>query len=199
MENVIYESVTIDSIEDIDGESLLIKGMANAYLSKDDKEVVVDDWNTTFTPMSFKIDNYINNPVILAQHDTHTPIGRAVKVEKREDGLYIEAIVFKNSDPVTFSNLRNKVITTFSVGVEIKQDYWSDVLDAWVIVDAELVEISVVTLPSNNQSFIEEVSLCNLGVCNVIRGKGKTTSTRASRKHDLMIVTNLLKNILNKK
>ena len=195
-DNIIYDSVVIDTIEDVEGDALLIKGMANAYLSKG-KEVVIDDWGTTFTPMSFDIVEYVNNPVILFQHDMSIPVGTATKVEKREEGLYIEAMIYKNSDETTYYNIRNKVIRMFSVGVHIQEEYWSDVLDAWVIVKANLVEISVVPFPSNTQSHIEEVSLCDSGVCTVIRGKAKTPTTRSSKQHDLNLITNMVRKILN--
>lgn len=196
MENMIYESVSIDTVEDVEGDALLIKGMANAYLSKDREEVVIDDWGTTFSPMSFNISGYVNNPVILSDHDISLPVGTATKVEKRDVGLYIEAMVYKHSDPTTYYNLRNKVVRMFSVGVHIQEEYWSDVLDAWVIVKAELVEVSVVSLPSNTQSHIEEVALCDSGVCTVVRGKQKPTNTRNSKKHDLALITNLVRKVL---
>lgn len=196
MENIIYESVTIDTIEEVDGDALLIKGMANAYLSKEKEEVVVDDWGTTFSPMSFGLDTYINNPVVLSNHNTHLPVGTATKVEKREDGLYIEAMVYKHSDETTYYNVRNKVVRMFSVGVHIQEEYWSDILEAWVVVKADLVEISIVSLPSNTQSHIEEVSLCDAGVCTVVRGR-KAPTTRNSKKHDLLLITNMVRKILN--
>ena len=124
MNDLIYESINIDVIEDVEGDALLIKGVANAYLSKEDKEVVIDDWGTAFNPMAFSIETYANNPVILAHHVMSNPIGTATKVEKREDGLYIEAMVYKHSDPTTYYNLRNKVIRMFSVGVHIQEEYW---------------------------------------------------------------------------
>lgn len=190
-----YETIQIDSVEDVDGESLLIKGYANAY-KKEDK-VVIDDYNTTFQPSAFKLDNYKKNPVLLANHDINLPVGRVTLVEKRDDGLYIEAVVFKKSDPTTYYNIRNKVVTAFSVGAYILEDYWSEILDAWVVVSAELVEISVLALPSNTESLIEEVSLCSLGVCSVVRGKKKPT-TRTTSKLDQAMVDKMVKKLISK-
>ena len=59
------------------------------------------------------------------------------------------------------------------------------------------MEVSVVSLPSNTQSHIEEVSLCDLGVCTVVRGKNKPVNTRSSKKHDLLIIKNMINKIRN--
>jgi HK97 family phage prohead protease len=192
----VYETVKIDSVEEVDGKSLIIKGYANRYAL--DGEVVIDDYGTSFMPTSFNISNYKKNPILLVDHDVTKPVGRVTLVEKRKDGLYIEAEVYKNSDRTTYHNICNKVISAFSVGAYIKEDYWSDLLEAWVIVSAELVEISVVALPSNNESFIEEVSLCSLGVCSVVRGKSKPTTISTS-KLDKAMIEKMVHKILNKK
>jgi len=140
----VYETITISSIEDVNGDSLVIKGYANKY--KVDGEVIIDDYDSVFAPTSFLIDNYKKNPVLLVNHDITVPVGRVTLLEKRTDGLYIEAVVYKDSDPTTFNNIRNKVITAISIGAYIKEDYWSELLGAWVVVSAELIEISVLAL-----------------------------------------------------
>ena len=188
----VYETITISSIEDVNGDSLVIKGYANKY--KVDGEVIIDDYDSVFAPTSFLIDNYKKNPVLLVNHDITVPVGRVTLLEKRTDGLYIEAVVYKDSDPTTFNNIRNKVITAISIGAYIKEDYWSELLGAWVVVSAELIEISVLALPSNNESYIEEVSLCSLGACSVVRGKNKPTS-RAASKIDKAMVEKMVKRL----
>jgi HK97 family phage prohead protease len=192
---MVYEQIDIKTVEEPDGETLLIKGYANRYM-KDDGTIVVDDWGTTFEPLSFNLETFKNNPVLLNNHDNSKPIGRVTVIEKRETGLYIEALVFKGSDETAYFNIKNKVMTCFSVGVDIKKEHWSDLLSAYVIVSAELVEISVVAIPSNTASFIEEVSLCSFGVCSVIRGKRPPTK-RTTSKFDKIIITQMVKKILN--
>jgi len=192
---MVYEQIDIKTVEEPDGETLLIKGYANRYM-EEDGTIVVDDWGTTFDPLSFTLDTFKNNPVLLNGHDNSKPIGRVTTIEKRETGLHIEALVFKGSDETAYFNIKNKVITCFSVGVDIKEDYWSDLLSAYVIVSADLVEISVVAIPSNASSFIEEVSLCSLGVCSVVRGKQPPTK-RVTSKLDKIIITQMVKKILN--
>jgi len=192
----VYETVKIDSVEEVEGESLIIKGYANRYTINSD--VVIDDYNSTFMPTAFNIENYKKNPVLLADHNIEKPVGRVTLLEKREDGLYIEAVVYKHSDLTTYYNIKNKVITSFSVGAYVKEDYWSEVLDAWVIVSAELVEISVVALPSNTESSIEEVSLCSLGACSIVRSKRKP-STRKISELDKAIITKIVQKLVKQR
>ena len=191
----VYETVKIDTVQEVDGESLIIKGYANKYLV--DGKVVIDDFNSSFTPSSFNVDSYTNNPVLLSDHDMSKPVGRVTLIEKRTDGLYIEAVVYKHSDETTYYNIKNKVVTSFSVGAYIKEDYWSELLDAWVVVSAELVEVSVVALPSNNESFIEEVSLCSMGACSVVRGR-KAPEAREYSTLDKEMVTRMVRKLTQK-
>lgn len=192
----IYESVAISSVDSIEGDTLKIKGYANRYSV--DGSPVIDDFQTTFKPTSFQIDNYKKNPVLLFNHDMSMPVGRVTLLEIRSDGLYIEAIVYKESDPTTYHNIRNKVITSFSIGAYATEQYWSDLLDADVITKAELVEISVVPLPSNIESTVEEVSLCSLGVCSVVRSTGKRPTNNETSVVDKALIKQMVKKLTGK-
>ena len=57
--------------------------------------------------------DYRNNPIILKQHNTNNPIGRATSMMIDEKGLLIEAVIFEEE---TARMIDKEVLKTFSIG-----------------------------------------------------------------------------------
>lgn len=93
------------------------------------------------------LENFKANPIILFNHDYGAPIGRVVRMEVDEKGLYVEAIISKAAKQ--FELIKDGVLTTFSVGFLIKDADYNKSTGGYVIKDAELLETSVVTVPCN--------------------------------------------------
>ena len=80
------------------------------------------------------LDNFSNNPIILFNHDYNRPIGRATKVTSVDGGLHLEARISNAAKDVA-ELVKDGVLGAFSVGFRVK--------------DAELFEVSVVSVPCN--------------------------------------------------
>ena len=142
---------------------LLIEGFANKN--------VVDRGNERIDPKAWQLENFMKNPVILFNHGLDpvfggTPIGKAIAVEPRDDGLFIKVRMSNSKSPL-ISMVRDlvdeKILRTFSVGFDPKDeeivdeggDDEGDKKQIRLIKSAELFEVSVVGIPMNQDSVFE--------------------------------------------
>lgn len=125
---------------------VIIEGWAN--------KAVVDRGGDLIKKEAWNLDNFHKNAMILYNHDRDKPIGKALKVEPRDEGLYIKARISGSSDPeITKIRdlIKEGILNTFSVGFDCKQQT-KTAEGVTEIKDAELFEVSVVTLPMNQDS-----------------------------------------------
>lgn len=94
------------------------------------------------------LQNYLNNPVILFNHDYNQPIGRAVELSTGDNGLQLKAKIAKSAGHVR-ELIKEGVLGAFSVGFRVKDAEYLKESDGYKIKDAELLEVSVVTVPAN--------------------------------------------------
>ena len=94
------------------------------------------------------LENFKNNPVILFNHNYDRPIGRAKEIGVTENGLELTARISKSAGEIK-DLIKDGVLGAFSVGFKVKDaDYISET-DGYKIKDAELFEVSVVSVPCN--------------------------------------------------
>ena len=91
--------------------------------------------------------NFEKNPIILFNHDYNKPIGRATKVTPTADGLHMEAKISKHAECADL--IKDGVLGAFSVGFKVKDADYVQETDGLQIKDAELFEVSVVSIPCN--------------------------------------------------
>ena len=132
--------------KDGDENSIIIEGYANTTSKDRVGDVIIQEaWTNG------GLDNYMKNPIILAFHDHTKPIGKTTEVSVEAKGLKISAEIFKSAGDI-FDSIKNGILQTFSVGFRVKDaDYDTDT-DIFVIKDLELFEISVVSVPANQDS-----------------------------------------------
>ena len=94
------------------------------------------------------IGNYENNPIILFNHDYHNPIGKTTELGVDERGLKIKGKISKSAGKVS-ELIKEGVLGAFSVGFRVKDADYIEETDGYRIKDAELFEISVVSVPAN--------------------------------------------------
>lgn len=147
MRNPVHLDASIKAVEATE-KSLKIRGFANT-ISKDraGDVIVASAWTT-----SNALKNYMKNPIILFGHDHERPIGKCLDMVPTEMGLEIEAEIFEDADPSIFSLVKNGVLKTFSVGFRILDADWDDDTHTFLILDLELFEVSVVSVPCNQDS-----------------------------------------------
>tara|TARA_Y100001937_G_scaffold64813_1_gene88744 strand:- start:427 stop:2469 length:2043 start_codon:yes stop_codon:yes gene_type:complete len=131
--------------EDDDG-GLDIKGSASTNaLDRAGDVIECDAWTKG------GLDNFKNNPVILFNHNYDRPIGRAKEIGVSENGLELTARISKSAGEIK-DLIKDGVLGAFSVGFKVKDaDYISET-DGYKIKDAELFEVSVVSVPCNQNA-----------------------------------------------
>lgn len=96
------------------------------------------------------IKNYLKNPIILAQHDHDDPIGRTVEHKIDEKGLWIKARISAAAE--VFNLIKDEILTAFSIGFRILDAEYNAAAEVFLIKKLELVEISVVSVPCNQNT-----------------------------------------------
>ena len=143
-----FEINSLFDVVEKDGksETLTIKGYANTVSKDRTGDVIVKEaWTKG------GMDDYLKNPIILAFHDYSRPVGTTVDYNVTDKGLEIVAEISKAAGEV-YNLIKDGVLKTFSVGFSIKDaDYEKDV-DTFFIKDLSLYEISVVSVPANQDS-----------------------------------------------
>ncbi len=134
-----------------DSSTITIRGMASTS--------DIDRTGDIIEPSAWQkggMKNYLNNPIILFNHDYNRPIGRGTDLKITDTGLEITAKISK-ADPYIAQLITDGVLSTFSVGFKVKDaDYMKDT-GGLLIKDAELYEISVVSVPANQAATFELV------------------------------------------
>lgn len=132
--------------KDAKAEVLTIKGYANTVSKDRSGDVIVAEaWTKG------GMDDYLKNPIILAFHDYSRPVGTAVDYNVTDKGLEIVAEISKAAGEV-YNLIKDGVLKTFSVGFSIKDADYEKEDDTFYIKDLSLYEISVVSVPANQDS-----------------------------------------------
>ena len=145
MEKVFNLTSTFKSHTDEDG-SVMIRGMASTHdFDRAGDSISADAW----TKGGLK--NFEKNPIILLNHDYNRPIGRATGLKTTENGLELTAKISKAAKDVT-ELVKDGVLGAFSVGFRVKDADYLEETDGLKIKDAELFEVSVVSVPCNQSA-----------------------------------------------
>lgn len=130
-------------------EPIRIQGYANT-ISKDRYGDVIP--STAWNEAALK--NYRKNPIILAYHNHSQPIGVCDALEVDEQGLKISAKISSAAKDV-YQLIKDGVLKAFSVGFIVKEADYDQATDIFVIKELELLEVSVVSVPANQDSVFD--------------------------------------------
>lgn len=144
-----YSQFEVKQIGESMDEPVIITGYANT-VSKDRYNDVIPSyaWNEA------ALENYKKNPIILAFHEHDKPIGVATELVADEKGLKITAKISKAAQEV-YQLIKDGVLRSFSVGFLLKDADYDQVSDIFVIKALELLEVSVVSVPANQDSIFD--------------------------------------------
>lgn len=127
---------------------LKIAGYANTIVKDRAGDVV------TAEAWAKGVNNFLRNPVMLFQHKHDCPIGRFDQVKVDKKGIFVEGTVSdaaeKNHGVQTL--IKDGALKSFSVGFRVKDGKYNREDDSMLITDVELLEISVVSVPCNQDS-----------------------------------------------
>ena len=185
-------TVSIRAVEEND-EYLVVRAIANKFLDASGAPVE-DNHGTILTQATLDTSDYMKyNSVVLAHHNSERPVGKTTSLSMKEDGLEVVLEVYKDNDPQIFNQVKRGTLQGLSIGMYIDKSEYSEILDSVIIREARLMEISLVTNPSNPLSFIEAVDMCSLGACSAIRS-GSTL--KQNRSVDKEAMKAMLKQVL---
>lgn len=127
-------------------------------------KATVDDAKDYIEPYSWDLSRFQKNPVVFFNHNPDYPIGRCDVIEQKDDGLYCEIMISASPhEKVSYVRdmINEGILKTFSVGFETKKAAREKDLEGSeynVITGAKLHEISVVSLPMNEDSTFSQKS-----------------------------------------
>lgn len=168
------------------GEKLWISGLANAN--------IVDRMVERLDPRGIIVNDYMKNRQLLAHHSYYHPIGQVEELDIQEDGVHFRAWI---GDPARAeltdmqkeirSLVAQGILKTVSVGFIPKKVraplYNNDgsIQEAAVIESWDLLELSVVAIPCNQDSVFEirsnEENTTKQGEDVKVKVNGKTVET----------------------
>lgn len=158
---VLYANFRAKSIKsEWDWEKEVVK--ISGYASTKDK----DRYNDVVHPEAFKktMKTYMTNPMLLLQHDMNKQIWVVTDYEIDETGLNIDADVkYFAGDPELHDKITNWDLKGFSIWFRIRElEFVEEEIDGcecWTlhILELELLEISVVTIPANPYTLMKSL------------------------------------------
>jgi HK97 family phage prohead protease/HK97 family phage major capsid protein len=129
-------------------EPVKIAGYASTTETDRVGDVIISEaWN-------MGMENFINNPIVLFNHDYDHPIGKVINYRVDMKGLYVEAEIYPEAG-TAYDMVKRGVLTTFSVGFQIKDARYEPGNDIFYITAVDLYEISVVSVPANAGAVFE--------------------------------------------
>ena len=143
MNKIFNLTSTFKALESDDG-SIMIRGMAStADFDRAGDSISAEAWQKG------GLKNFEKNPIILFNHDYDRPIGRATGMKAGDLGLELEAKISKSAPANVAELVKDGVLGAFSVGFRVKDADYIKETDGLMIKDAELFEVSVVSVPCN--------------------------------------------------
>ena len=143
MDKIFSLTSTFKSLVSDDG-SVIIRGMASTSdFDRAGDSISAEAWQKG------GLNNFEKNPIILFNHDYDRPIGRATGMKAGPNGLELECKISKNAPGNIAELVKDGVLGAFSVGFRVKDADYIKETDGLMIKDAELFEVSVVSVPCN--------------------------------------------------
>jgi len=147
---------TLDCTIEWDKKSITKDGNGNVFIegfaNTSDKDRVQD----VILPKAFKetLPEFMDNPVLLFQHDWDMIIGCIVKAEIIEEGerqgLKVKAKISNANDVEDIrTKIKEEIIQTFSIGYDELEAHFDEKTKTNIVSKILLLEISVVSIPCN--------------------------------------------------
>lgn len=137
----------VEPKDDSENAPLKIRGYANTVSRDRSGDIIpTSTWKNENT-----MKDYLKNPIILGFHDHKQPIGKMIDYQVTELGLEIEVEIYDTIEYI-YKAIKNGILKTFSIGFWLRDFDYNETSDSFVLKDIELYEISVVSVPCNQDS-----------------------------------------------
>ncbi len=142
MEKTLKLFSSIKSVDSSDDDKIIITGLASTDAVDRSGDVILHSaWGEG-------IKNYKANPILLFNHDYNSPIGKVTDIKILKEGLKITGEIYKAAGNV-YELIKSGVLSAFSVGFMPSEIKYNEQTDGFIIKKAELLEVSVVSVPCN--------------------------------------------------
>ncbi len=151
MEKMIFKQTQLGDLIDADEKAGIVKGYGSVFGNVDSDGDIINRGAYKKT-----IEENGNRVKYLYQHDMDKPLGKIVKLDEDEKGLYFEAEIPKTTlGKDVIELMKAGVITENSVGIlPIQKDNSGEYRE---LNEVKLYEISAVTLAANDQAILLDV------------------------------------------
>lgn len=139
-------------VKSLDSKNRIIRGVVGTTGN-------LDRHGDTVNPDGWILENFLKNPVIFVNHNSwNLPIGKAINVEKVENGLIFDIQFSKTLPKATevWGLVEEGIMKAWSVGFIVLD--WGRPGDEYTIMKQELLELSIVGLPANPDAMSPEKS-----------------------------------------
>lgn len=137
---------SVTKVED-GSDDVIIEGYASTSSEDRDNDIIMPGaWEA-----SNGLDNYRKNPILLFNHNYNEPVGVTTELSTDSTGLKIKGRISSHCGKI-YHMVKAGVLKTFSVGFRIKDAEFLEDTFGLLIKDAELFEISVVSVPANQDA-----------------------------------------------
>jgi len=145
MKKIFKIDSSIKAIEEV-GNELRIAGYASTdSLDRQSDRILPTAWTRG------GLRNYEINPILLFNHDYNRPIGKVIEMSTDKRGLRIKGVISKSAGEI-YDLVKEGILSTFSVGFLVKDADYDKSADGLIVKDAELLEVSVVSVPANQDA-----------------------------------------------
>lgn len=176
--DIAISKVIKQDFPDNENPDIYIEGYAN-FGAKDRVGDLIDP--SVWTE-SDSLNNFKKNPILLFNHNYDEPVGTVEEVDARSDGLFIRAKITAAAGKV-YRLIADGVLKAFSVGFRLKDARWIAETETFLITKVELLEVSVVSVPCQQDSVFSLAKSMNgedylavrksFGLTNIIGDKKK--------------------------
>lgn len=94
--------------------------------------------------------NFRKNPIVLFGHKYSEPVGFVTEISVDEKGLYVKCKI--DAEDAVGRKIAKGILKTFSIGFYMLDFDYNPSMEAWVIKEVELLEVSVVSIPANQDA-----------------------------------------------
>lgn len=148
----------VKSLNDSEDSPLIITGYANVAVEDRAGDLIpAGTWKKASA-----LTNYLKNPIILFNHDRDDPIGKMIDHQITDLGLEVTVEISKGAGKV-YDLIKDGILKAFSVGFRLLDLEYSDAANQFIITELELTEISVVSIPCNQDSTFSLAKAMNGG------------------------------------
>lgn len=131
-------------------DDIIIEGLANTTSMDRAGDLIP---RSTWEKPS-QLTNYKKNPIVLAYHNHSMPIGVVESLEVRDEGLFVR-VKISNVIPAVYQQIKKEILKAFSIGFRLIDWDYNEKIDAFVMTDIEMHELSVVSVPCNQDSVFD--------------------------------------------